>query len=177
MTARSLPTLPTFPANSELTSGQMTQLNTYMAFWANKPMFRMYQSVSQSIPNATITQVTLDVSQWDTDSGRALASPWNYSIPFAGRWRFTGLVVYAGNATGVRQPMIYQNGTETQGFSGIPTGGTTTMGTSTTVTLQCSVGDTIGLWTYQNSGGAAGTNVSGNQTSYLEGCLESLATP
>ena len=35
------------------------------------PSFRAYQSSSQSISNATNTQVTLDTEDWDTDSAFA----------------------------------------------------------------------------------------------------------
>lgn len=177
MTARTLPTMPTWTAGQEITSSQLNQITTYAQFWANPPMFRMYQSVSTNVPTAAGTQVPMDVSQWDTDSGRSAASPYNYVVPFAGRWRFTAMVVYGSNTTGGRQTLIYQNGALAQGFAPGVSAGSNPAGALAVVTLYCNVGDTIGVWAWQNSGSTLGTDVGTNECSYFEGVLESLANP
>jgi hypothetical protein len=178
VTARTLPTMPTWTAGQEITSTLLNQITTYATFWANPPKFRMYQSVTQSIPDSTPTQITMDVSSWDSDSGRQGATPYNYVIPFAGRWRFTALALFNGNATGERQTLIYQNGAVTQGLGTGPNNGAGFgAGYIACVELACNVGDTIGVWAYQTSGAGLGTHVTGNQTSYFEGQLMSLANP
>jgi hypothetical protein len=180
MAARTLPTLPTFVAEQELTSSELNQIVAYQAFWANPPMFSMHQGTSQNITNASNTQITMDTSDFDTDSGRSAATPWSYVIPFAGRWQITVGVVYAGNTTGGRQAMIFQNGVDVTGaFDSDQTIaiGTVTDAAQVTRTFPCNVGDVIAAYTWQDSGGTLATNVSGAQCSFFEGRLVSLASP
>lgn len=184
MTARTVPTLPTFPANTELTSGQLTQLNTYMAFWTSRPMFKMYQSAAQSVPSGVFTQITMDTVAWDTDSGRALASPWSFVIPIGmnGRWRFAWKVGFAVNATGVRIAALYQNGTEVVGAQAdeqsVSTASRTTDVSGGTATISCAGGDVISVWGFQDSGGALNTDSGAiGAASVFEGSFESLANP
>lgn len=184
MTARTVPTLPTFAANSVLTSGQMTQLTSYMAFWTSRPMFKMYQTVAQSVPTGAFTQILMDTSAWDTDSGRSIASPWSYVIPTGmnGRWRFSWKVGFAVNATGVRMSALYQNGTAATGAQdneqSVSATSRTTDLPATSMTITGAGGDVISIWGFQDSGGALNTDVgSGPSSSYFEGSFESLANP
>lgn len=181
MAARTLPTLPSFTTGQELTSSLMNQLVAYMAFWANPPMFRMYQATAQpSVANATDTQITCDTSVYDSDSGRSASTPYAYVIPFAGRWRFTGAVIWAGNVTGSRQTKIFKNGSliPDGSYVAMQTGPVATnSGLAITVTSLCNVGDVIGLYGYQSSGGTLATSVVSGLPSFFEGRLESLASP
>lgn len=177
MAARTLPTMPDWSLDQEITSALLNQVTTYARFWANRPMFRMYQSGAQSIPSGTATQIACDTPVWDTDSGRSIVNPYNYVIPFNGRWTFHGAAVFSPNSTGARVAFIYQNGAPVTAAS-VPYGnaGTINAGAFITVTIACSIGDTIGLYGYQSSGIALNTSSAG-QLSYLEGKLESLASP
>lgn len=184
MTARTMPTLPTFAANATLTSGQMTQLTTWMNFWANPPMFKMYQTVAQSIPTGAFTQITMDTSAWDTDSGRAAASPWSYTIPtgFSGRWTFRWKVGFAVSSTGVRMSALYQNGSAVTGGQNdeqsVSTASRTTDLAASGITISVAAGDVMTVWGFQDSGGALNTDVgSASASSYFEGQMESLANP
>lgn len=181
MTARTLPTLPTFTMGQELTSSLMNELVAYMQFWANPPMFRMYQATAQpSVANAADTQITCDTSTWDSDSGRSTSTPFSYVIPFAGRWTFTGAVIWAGNVTGSRQSKIFKNGAliPDGSYTAMQTGpAATNSGIVVTVTTACNVGDVIGLYGYQSSGGTLATSVVTGLPSYFEGKLASLASP
>jgi hypothetical protein len=180
MAARTLPTLPNFTFQQELTSSQMNQLAAYQAFWANPPMFSMHQATTSPVANATATQIIYDVSDWDTDSGRSGTTPFSYIVPFAGRWTFSGSINYPGNATGYRYAALYQNGTAvTAGKvnSAVNTASNSTVA-EVTKTIACNVGDVIGIYGIQNSGGALSTVVSDlTQTSFFEGRLHSLASP
>jgi hypothetical protein len=177
MTARTLPTLPTFTTGQALTSSEMNQIITYIGFLSSPPMFRMYQATAQTLTTSTFTQITCDTSVWDTDSGRQASTPWNYVVPFAGRWTIRGCYIAVGNATGGRVAAIYQNGTAVPASS-VPGTGVTGVnnGAFAECTVTCNVGDTLGLWGYQASGGNLATGVSG-QMSFFEGQLESLASP
>jgi hypothetical protein len=184
MTARTVPTLPTFPADSMLTSGQMTQLATYMAFWTSRPMFKMYQTVAQPVATGTFTQITMDTSAWDTDNGRSIASPWSFVIPSGmnGRWRFSWKVGFAVSSTGVRMSALYQNGVAVTGGQddeqSVSTASRTTDLTGGSITIACASLDTISVWGFQDTGGSLNTDVgSGASSSYFEGSFESVANP
>jgi hypothetical protein len=49
MAARSVPTMPDWTFQEEITSSLLNQITTYSRFWASPPMFRMYQSAVQSL--------------------------------------------------------------------------------------------------------------------------------
>lgn len=177
-----MPTLPAFPAGSVLTSGQLTQLITWQQFWANPPMFRMYQTAVQPIPNGADTQVTMDTSKYDTDSGRAIATPWSYTIPvgMTGRWQFTVCIAFSANATGSRQAKIFQNGALIpDGSHASPQAGPATADTSVTITVTdaFNAGDVIAAYGWQNSGAALNTNTTAGLCSFFEGRMVSLANP
>jgi hypothetical protein len=175
--ARTLPTMPDWTTGQEITSALLNQITTYNRFWANRPMFRMYQSAAQSIPTASATQIACDTPVWDTDSGRSAVNPYNYVVPFTGRWVVRGAAIFNANATGARVAFIYQNGVQIPAAS-VPFGnaGTINGGAFVEVTIACNIGDTLGLYGYQSSGGALNTAGAG-QLSYFEGQLESLGSP
>jgi hypothetical protein len=180
MAARTLPTLPAFVFQQELTSSEMNQVVAYQAFWANAPMFSMHQATTNSITSGTPTQVIYDVSDYDTDSGRSGTTPFSYIVPFAGRWTFSGVINLPGNATGYRYVALYQNGTAVtagKANSAVNTASNSTV-VEVTKTIPCNVGDVIGIYCVQNSGSALSTVVSDmTQTSFFEGRLVSLASP
>ena len=180
MTARSVPVMPNFFAGQKLTGTLMNQVGTYGTFWANKPMFRMYQSVAQSIPNTTDTQITCDTSHYDTDSGRQGSTPYSYTIPagMTGRWRFTWSVAMATNTVGSRDAYIKVNGSRITGpeTAGVAANNDVTQADGTTV-IPVNAGDVVSLWMWQNSGGALSTVASSNNVSVFEGELVSLANP
>lgn len=183
MTARTVPTMPAFLAGQKLTATLLNQVGAYSTFWADPPMFRMYQSVVQSIPNGTNTQIRMDTGTgggaWDTDSGRSAVSPYGYTIPvgMSGRWRFTWAVEWAFNATGARVAVLYQNGSPVTGDTDDVAANndfTAEIGTGTVVV---NAGDVMSVWGYQNSGGALNTAAAGQFSSFFEGEFRSLANP
>jgi hypothetical protein len=180
MAARTLPTLPNFVFQQELTSSQMNQLAIYQAFWANPPMFSMHQATTNSMASGTATQLICDVSDYDTDSGRSSATPFSYIVPFAGRWTFSGAINWPGNATGYRYTALYQNGSAVvAGKTNSPVNAAANSSiTEVTKTIPCNVGDVIAIYGVNNSGSALSTVVSDlTQTSFFEGILKSLASP
>lgn len=186
MTARTVPPIPTFAYKEGVTSGKLNEYGTYLAWWSNRPMFRMFQSATQNVPASTWTQITMDTATgtagWDTDSGRAATSPWSYVIPagLAGRWSFRWKVAFASNATGVRYCTLMQNGVEPQGSKFNIDASSSTVEDMPTgmMTLLCAVGDTIGVWGYQNSGATLATDATtAPAASFFEGSFESFANP
>lgn len=179
MTARTVPTLPTFNTLSVATSAQLGQLVAWNQFWANPPMFRMYQTAGQIVASGGANlQVTFDTSDYDTDGGRGLTSPWAYTIPvgMSGRWRFTWSLAWPSNATGSRAEILYKNGTRIAGDGEVATDNDV-MQTPASMTILCAAGDVMSVYTWQNSASSLTLAVGANNLSYFEGKLESLANP
>jgi hypothetical protein len=181
LTARSIPTLPTWTAGMRVLGSYLAAMVAYQQFWADPPMFSMYQSVVQSVPNAADTKITMDASEHDTDTGRGVSTPWTYTIPIGmtGRWRFTASVKFGGNATGIRQTKIFKNGTVVNAAEAAGMAGPATDFTGYVISREfsCTAGDVISVYAYQNSGGPLNTNVGGSLNSFFEGQLVSLANP
>jgi hypothetical protein len=174
--------MPSFLAGQKLTATLLNQIGTYTAFWANPPMFRMYQSVAQPMPNGAFAQILMDagsgVGAWDTDSGRSGTSPYSYIIPvgMTGRWRFNWKVGFSSNATGVRAAQLYKNGSSIgdEEFINAPASGAASYVLGTASVL-VNAGDVLSAWGYQSSG--APLNTDTNSPSFFEGELQSLASP
>lgn len=182
MSARTVPPVPSWFAGQKLNAAGLNGISTWQNFWANRPMFRMYQAVAQSVPSAAWTQITMDTLDYDTDSGRALGSPWSYTIPvgMSGRWRFTYKTAWTANATGFRSVGLYINGNQATGTNNFTSAvsGVSTFAIGPTETFRVNAGDVINVWGYQSTAGALNTGVGGTPDySYFEGVLDSLATP
>lgn len=181
MTARTVPTMPTWSTNQQITSTLLNQITAYAQFWANRPSFRMFQAVVQTPASSTLTQITMDTPAHDSDSGRSAGTPWSYTIPtgMAGWWQFTGCVAWNASATGARATVIYQNGAQAPGayvqVLAAPAAFVTSV--TCTATFLCNAGDTISVWGQQASGGGLATYSSANIYSYFEGQLLSLGSP
>ncbi|MDH6134664.1 hypothetical protein P3T37_004068 [Kitasatospora sp. MAA4] len=178
MAARLLPTAPAWSANQEITSTLLNQISTYLQFWANPPSFRAEQHTVQSLANATTAQITCETTVHDSDTGLSTSSPFSYVVPFAGIWDFDGGVGFAANATGLRAPMICQNGTQINGGGPIYSQvANSALFLTSAKGVVCNVGDVIGLYAQQQSGAALSTSNSSGQYSWFAGRLVSLQTP
>ena len=183
MAARTVPTMPDWALNAEITSSLLNQITAYARFWANPPMFKFFQANVQSLPNGGPTTIVLDgTASWDTDSGHSGVSPFGYTIPagMTGRWDLKWGGAFAGNATGVRDAELRINGNQPAvggvgGYNQTASAGTC-MVTGTTE-LVLNAGDVVTLVVNQTSGGALNTNVTGGQTCFVSGRLVSLASP
>ena len=172
--------MPSFLAGQKLTATLLNQIGTYTTFWANLPMFRMYQTATQSLANTSFVQVTMDTVDYDTDSGRAGTSPYSYTIPvgMTGRWAFKVTVAFAANATGSREAHIYRNGSQVRPVSEAEQNtGSNIVTASVSATLTVNAGDVMSAIGYQSSGGALSTYADAVVASAFEGRLISLANP
>lgn len=185
MAARTIPPVSNYFAGQKLTATTMNQISTWQNFWSDPPMFRMFQSNAQSIPNATWTQVACDsvsITGYDTDSGRPISTPpYSYTIPagMTGRWEFKWITVWAFNATGGRAANLYKNGVAITTYPASPPFSSTFSGGSWgTDTIPVNAGDVMGLYAFQNSGGALNTGATApDSQSVFAGRLVSLASP
>jgi hypothetical protein len=183
MAARTVPTMPSFLAGQKLTATLLNQVGSYVTFWTSPPMFRMIQTVSQSIPNTTTTQVTMDSvtggQGWDTDSGRSGSTPYSYTIPvgMGGRWQFSWGVAWPFNATGSRVAILERNGTPSVGSTDDVAANNDFTDEAMTATVLVNAGDVMSVWAYQNSGGALSLAVGTQFASFFEGRFVSLGSP
>lgn len=183
MTARTIPTLPTWTAGARILAANLAAMVSYQQFWANPPMFRMYQTVAQSVADSTFTQITCDTSDKDSDSGRGGSTPWSYTIPtgMTGEWVFTYKTAWSSNTTGSRTAELYVNGVVAIGtnvFVPALTGSLASFVVGLGRSVKVNAGDVIGLYGRQTSGGALNTVVSSTgDYSFFEGRLISLASP
>lgn len=183
MTARSVPTLPSIAAGLKSRASYLSQIEAYLQFWANVPMFSMYQTAVQTLTTGNDTKITMDsiTAGYDSDSGRAGVTPWSYTIPsgMGGRWRFAVAIAYASNSTGARAAQIRVNGVTptAKAYNMIPAvnGNITVVQVARTLTV--AAGDVISAYGYQSSGGNLATYFDANIGSSFEGELRSLANP
>lgn len=183
MAARSVPTMPSFLAGQKLTATLLNQVGTYGTFWSSPPMFRMIQTVSQSIANATTTQVLMDggtgTGAWDSDSGRSATTPYSYTIPIGmgGRWQFSWGIAWPFNSTGSRVAILEKNGSPSAGSTDDMAANNDFTDESSTATVLVNAGDVMSVWAYQNSGVALSLAVGSQFCSFFEGRLVSLGSP
>lgn len=118
----------------------------------NKPMFRVQQTVAQSIATGTAgATVAYDTVLEDTASGWVSASNW-YAVPSAGLWLVSTYMIFASNATGTRSVRLQSPA------------GTVIFDSAQVSAPVDSYGRTIATWFVRVSAGAT-LNISANQTS------------
>jgi len=177
--ARTLPTMPSWSANQEITSTLLNEITTYAQYMSSPPSFRAEQHTTQSITTGgTGQQITCDTVIHDSDSGLSAVSPYPYVVPVAGIWDLSGGVGLAANATGARLPFLTQNGTTINGAGPLAiTSANTALWNVSASGVPLNVGDIIGLWIIQTSGSTLSTAPVGGQCSWFAGRLVSLQNP
>jgi hypothetical protein len=145
------------PTHTELnyvdgvTSAIQTQLDGKQT--ASGPAFRAYQSVAQSIPNATNTKVLLQTETFDTNSCFASSA---FTPSVAGLYQFNGAVGFASSPSNL-QAMLVKNGVIVS--KGAQTAANDLLYIAEVGDLIYMNGTTdyVELWTYQSSGSSQDT--------------------
>lgn len=125
---------------------------------------------TQSISNATVTVVTFNAEDWDTDSIHSTSSNTSrFTVPAgkAGRWQFAWHAQFEANATGQRIGLLRKNASGSGSNSdNVPGSGYYKAGSAYFCTLRgvttvdLAAGDHIELFVYQDSGGALSLGAS-----------------
>lgn len=77
-----------------------------------RPSVGVHRSGVQAITTSTLTTITWDVEEYDTDAMHSTVSNTGRLVaPVAGKYDITGRAMFATNATGFRQAQIRVNGT------------------------------------------------------------------
>ena len=124
---------------------------------------RAYRSTVQSIPNNTNTLLQMNAETSDAPGWHSNSTNTDRITPnVAGLYLIVGQVVFAANGNGVRQAVLYRNGTGGQYIASQGRG--TTVSASEAVDVQVmgvypanGTTDYFGIALYQNSGGALNT--------------------
>jgi hypothetical protein len=121
---------------------------------------RVFKSSTQSISNATVTDLTFDSETFDTDAFHSTSSNTDrLTVPAgkAGKYLVIAKMSYAGGVNGIRQVFIYKNTTEIEVLTWQNTSNSNAdMCLSTIVDL--TVGDYVKMATWQNNGGSLNAN-------------------
>jgi hypothetical protein len=138
-------------------------VNTLLTSLFNPPKARIHCSATQSIANVTPTVMTMDTTDFDTDTMADLANN-QLVISTAGTYMISGEICWTSNATGYREALLYAGPGATTLVAvdmRITTGAAVPTTQAVTAVVQLNVGDVIQLKGAQAST-AALVSVSAN---------------
>jgi hypothetical protein len=118
----------------------------------NYPAFFAYRTAGQSISNATVTKVQMNIELFDTDTAYDNSTNYRFTVPSsqAGKY-YVGAYARHGNFTAAREILfIYKNGSNIMQAESGNAGAFQTLQASTIAEL--SVGDYLELYGYQDNG-------------------------
>lgn len=157
--ALSVPSQRTWAAAYKVTAADLNaNVRDAVNFVLNPDAAQAHQGTVQSIPNATNTAVTLDTL--DANYNNALwvnSATTKFTIVNAGTYRLSGMVSFAGNATGVREAFFRVNGTTQLNTPVLPGNANVVTVAVPPTRIHLNAGDYVELCCYQNSGGALNT--------------------
>lgn len=139
-------------------------------FLTSVPLAEAYQTISQNIPNATWTTITLDSTLVDTDGQHSNSvNNTRFTCQVAGYYSISGAIGFNTNSAGARGASIYKNGSALTIASGGLTAASNVVHIApiTEVLVQLNVGDYVELAAWQNSGGTLGTAIGAQYDSFL----------
>ena len=130
----------------------------------NYPAFEAFLSVSQSIPNDTVTKCNIDTEVFDTDSCYDNSVNYRFTPNVAGKYFIYGQVYVENLSSDTLQIRIYKNGSILT-IGAINTGSLTASNMLNVTTMDTANGssDYYELYCYQDSGSS--TNLNGNASS------------
>lgn len=137
-----------------LTEAQLDTLSDDIAFLANPPRCRVYNSADLTIPNNADTPLTFDSERFDTDTMHSTSANTNrITATTAGKYLIGLSIVWANNSTGIRNVSMAVNGTTAILSETV----VSLSGFSTPINVQTfydlAAGDYVAVTGYQNSGG------------------------
>ena len=140
-----------------------TLISTASTFAGTGPAFSVYASSGTSVANNTLTKLTFDTEEFDTNNNFASS---RFTPTVAGYYQINGCI---GGAYATMLCTIFKNGTEYK--RGVTASGVTLnqANVSSIVYLNGST-DYVELYTYQGSGSTQ-TMSSGISGAYFNGCL------
>lgn len=121
---------------------------------------RVYNNANLPITNATLTALTFNTERYDTHAFHSTSvNTSRLTVPAAGRYFAGGNVIFASNATGIRQVYIRLNGTTYIAQIGVDAVSTDATVLDIETVWLCAAGDYVELVVYQSSGGSLNVEV------------------
>lgn len=127
---------------------------------------RAYNNTTQSIPNSTVTALTLNSEEFDTDGIHSTVSNTSrMTIPsgLAGKWYFHAMTdIASGGSAGVRAIWFYKNGASLRGTASLMPSTNSNVKPHTSCIVDLAVGDYIEAVVFQSSGGSLNAGDASN---------------
>lgn len=175
-----IPTPPTFVAGENPTAAKLNQQRDAVNFWANPPKCRVYQTTGTTVATGSTyapigfdSEVFDNVQSGDQPMHDNTTNPSRIVIRTAGKYEFSGQILWTGNATGSRGLQIRKNaaGNPASGVAllTVEVGTAGAAGTSVvmpTLEEDFVAGDYVELFGRQTSGGNLAT-LPGTGGTYL----------
>jgi hypothetical protein len=118
---------------------------------------RASRAAVQTLTTATLTSISFDTEDVDTDGMFALGSPTQIFAVQPGLYLIQGTVGYAANNTGARSARLLQNASLIAGIDSITNGAVITTIETAFAVRYLAAGDALTLQAYQTSGGNLNT--------------------
>lgn len=116
---------------------------------------RAYRTTNQSITTATLTAVSCDSEDYDTDNYHESAThPSRLTVPKTGLYQVGCSIVWDSSTTGSRAVYVVKNGTTSTRLAGSDRNATASGAQSLSCTLSLTVSDYVEFYVYQDSGGS-----------------------
>ncbi len=162
----SVPTLPSWGMNHDLTNTDFQQLNTVINFLRNPPGCRSKRSNSQSVNNAALTGLLFTTDIEDPDGFHSTSTNTDRFLPtYPGLYAVKYTAGFVFNATGFRSAWLELNGTTPAGgYEEMPAGGGVSVMSGAEHVRFNGTTDYLRLVVFQTSGGALNTVDEGTVT-------------
>jgi len=168
LTGLPLPVLSTEVPGNYITSAAWNVLVNAITFALNPPMFLARSNTGTSVPSGGISPyltVPLETLVLDPYGG------WNsstnaWTVPVAGWYQIDGFENFAASSAGSRALAFSLNtsGSTMTGSETWTSGGPGLVSVRSSARVQLNAGDTIWMWTYQNSGNPLSLSSTGGVT-------------
>jgi hypothetical protein len=167
-----VPNPRTWAVGEKLTAARAnTEIRDALDFLMNPPTARLTHSATQSATTSTYTAHLFNTETFDTDGIHSTSvNTSRFTIVTTGKYRLSGAIGWAGNATGRRIQAWYKNGVIISGgaIAAVATSASSIVLGAPTITAQLTAGDYVELFGWQDSGGALNMNPGAGFDSFAE---------
>lgn len=171
-------TPPNFTTGAIVTETQLDTLSDDIAFLANPPKCRVYNSANISVPHNTPTALAFNSERFDSDTMHSTAvNTSRITFTTAGTYLVGGGVTWAGNTAGIRDITLRLGGATNLATisDDVPSGFAYSWSQSVATLYTFSAGQYVELIANQDSGGALNSLNVGNCSPEFWAILQAVA--
>jgi len=138
----------------------------------NGPAFSAYMSATQSISNTTVTKITFNTENFDTNSNYDNATNYRFTPTVAGYYQFSARIATASSAIGITYIYIGKNNDTSIGLNSAAGNNASGITVSTSGILYMNGStDYVEAFTYQSTGGSATMGSTSSGYANFQGAL------